>query len=129
MKTIKEYSPYIVEAWAVWEVMRKLGFKADDIYWIFGNTLNANPAPGMALNIVLRTQGKELSVTCSMRLTDDEAKKLEEDSREFQETLNAGKFDEADLTEHLHKSYVWTNKERFLLVLKAKGFEYPFKLN
>lgn len=126
---IREYPQPIREAWATWEVLRKLGFQADDIFWVFAQTLNAVPRPGLALNVVLRTQGREFSVTCSPRLSEGEAKRHEKQARVFMETLNAGKFVEKEMLEVLHASYAWRNKSDMLMVLRAKGFEFPYTFN
>jgi hypothetical protein len=124
---MRSYSPWILEAWATWEVLRKLGFKADDIFWEINNTVNATPGPGLTLNIVLRTQNRMMRITCSHRL--EEAAKILDDSRVFQEAVNAGKFEETEMTEVLHASWVWENQAAFVLALGAKGFEFPFRLN
>ncbi len=126
--SMKQYERPVLEAWATWEVLRKLSFKADDIFWIFSQTLNAVPRPGLALNVVLRTQDKEFSVTCSPRLSEGQARRLERQSAEFQQKLVAAEFDEKEMTEILHASYAWKNKADLLIALGAKGFAFPFKL-
>lgn len=122
----RNYSPWIREAWAAWEMLRKLGFKAEDIFWVFVPTANAIPRPGIALNIVLRTQDKELAITCSHRLSEGESRRLERSSRTFQETLSLDKFDEADLRTALEASYVWKNQAGLIAQLISKGFSLPY---
>lgn len=126
---MRSFSPWILEAWATWETMRKLDFKPDEIFWVFANTENAIPRPGITLNIMLKAQNKQMVVTCSHRLSEGEARRLERSAREFQEALSANRFDEAEATQVLLKSFVWVNKADFLMTLRQKGFEFPFKLN
>lgn len=126
---MRAFSPWILEAWATWETMRKLGFKSDDIFWVFQPTENAIPRPGITLSIMLKTQDRQMVVTCSHRLSEGEARRLERDSRKFQEVLAADGFDETEMTGVLVSSWIWNNKSDFLMALKQKGFEFPFKLN
>lgn len=126
---MRSFAPPILEAWATWETLRKLGFAASDIFWEFSNTLNAVPRPGMALNIVLRTQDRAFSVTCSPRLSDGEARRMQRESEKFQAALIAGEFDESEMTELLAASWVWQNKSDMLVGLVAKGFAFPCKMN
>ena len=128
-KKMRDFSPPILEAWATWEILRKLQFASDDIFWVFGFTANAVPAPGVALNIVLRSQGKELTATCSNTMSEKEARRMEADSRTFQELLAADKFDEAEMTRLLHASYAWKNKADLIVALSLKGFRFPYKMN
>lgn len=125
--TMRKFAPPILEAWATWEMLRKLGFKADDIFWQFQNTLNAVPKPGMTLSIWLKTQGKELSIVCSRSMTDAEARRMEADARVFMETLNKDEFDQKEMDEILHASFAWKNQADFLMALLRKGFELPYK--
>jgi len=124
---MRRYEAPILEAWATWEIFRKLGFAADDIYWLFSNTLNAIPRPGVALNIQLKTQNKEFTVTCSQRLSEGEARRLESSSRKFQEQLSSASFDEAEMIDVLHESFAWKNKSDLLVALVSNGFVFPFK--
>jgi hypothetical protein len=126
---MRDYSPWIREAWATWEVLRKLGFAADTIFWEFAKSVNAVPRPGFALHIVLRTQDRVATITCSESLSTEEARPLFEAAQRFQAQLVAGDFDEAEMHDVLHSSYVWTNKVDLLAMLSAKGFKWPFKLN
>jgi len=119
---LRDYPPPVLEAWATWEVMRQLGFSADDIFWIVVLTANARPRPGLALNVRLATQGRELLVTCSGALERDEAEALLQQGIEFGTRVNARAFPEDELTAVLHGSYIWKNKAAFLMVLLDKGF-------
>lgn len=123
------WSAWIWEAWAVWEMLRRLGFSADDIFWEIVPTTNAVPGPGLALNVVLRAQGKVLTVTCSHRLTLEVGKALEEESREFQEGLVARKFDESVLFDKLHATTMWGNRAGLVIALRSKGFVIVKELN
>lgn len=124
--TSTSYPPAILEAWATWQVLRQLGFAADDIYWVVVLTVNAVPRPGLALNVKLAAQGKEMLVTCSGTLADcTAAEALLEEGRQFSSLVNAGTFDKDDMRRVLHDSYVWKNKAEFLAVLLAKGFVLP----
>jgi hypothetical protein len=114
-----------LEAWACWELLRRLGFRSDDIDWEFANTLNVIPAPGLTLNIVLRTQGLVFTVTCSHRLSETEAQKLRDDSVEFQTKIVAGTFSEAEMTTVLHGSHVWARKVGLVAALGQKGILVP----
>lgn len=125
----KKYPPPILEAWAVWEILRKLGFKADDIFWVFEPTLNAVPRPGLTLGVKLVVGDNTLRVTCSQRLSEGEAKRLERQSRTFMEQVNKDAFDHEEMKDVLHQSYAWKNQLGLLTTLKAKGFEFPFRLN
>jgi hypothetical protein len=123
---MRDYPPSVLEAWATWETLRQLGFSADDIYWVVAMTANAVPRPGLALNVRLKTQGKEMLVTCSGRLEDRTAAELLlEQGREFSALINERAFDEATMRAVLHDSFVWKNKIQFLSVLKHKGFKIP----
>lgn len=119
------YSKWILEAWACWELLRRLGFRADDIYWEFAHTLNV-PVNGLALNVVLRTQGLVFAVTCSPPLSETEAKKLKNDSVEFQTKIVAEVFSEAEMTTALHESHAWERKVALVAALTQKGIEIPF---
>lgn len=125
----KKYPPPILEAWAVWEILRKLGFKADDIFWVFEPTLNAVPRPGLTLGVKLQVGDKTMRVTCSPRLSEGEAKRLERQSREFMKGVNENAFDHEEMKGVLHQSHAWKNQFEFLATLKAKGFDFPFQLN
>ena len=122
---MKRYSPWILEAWATWELLRQLGYASDDIAWEFVPTLNALPKPGLALNVVLRTQGKSFVVTCSQRLTEAEARDLKRDATDMQVRIMAEEFAEAEMTEVFRASYAWTRKAALLVALSAKGFALP----
>lgn len=126
---MRSFSPWILEAWATWETLRKLDFKSDDIFWVFERVENVIPRPGMALNIVLKTQDKVMTITCSHRLSEGEARRLQKHTAKFQGLLADGKFDETEMNEVLHASFIWKNKADLLFALGAKGFEFPFKLN
>lgn len=129
MTVLRDYPPPVLEAWATWEVLRQLGFSADDIFWIVAFTASAVPKPGLALNVRLAVQGREMLVTCSDSLERDEAEALLQQGIEFGECVNARAFSEDELTAVLHESYIWKNKAAFLLVLMAKGFRLPKSTN
>jgi hypothetical protein len=126
---MKQFSKWILEGWATWEVLRRLGFSTDEIFWEFGPTLNARPEPGFALNIVLRTQDRVFTVTCSESLTEPEAKTLLAEANGFQEELSQGKFDEPEMKELLHSSWVWNHSVGLLAALRNKGFVFPHTLS
>jgi hypothetical protein len=128
-KKFRSYPAPILEAWATWESLRKLGFSSDNIFWVFENTLNAIPRPGLTLGIKLAAQGKELRVTCSERLTEGEARRLEREAAKFMAAVNADSFDHEEMKQVLFQSFVWKNQLQFVMALKGKGFEFPFKLN
>lgn len=128
-KKFRSYSPEILEAWATWESLRKLGFRSDDIYWVFENTLNAIPRPGLTLGIKLAAQDKELRVTCSHRLSEGRARRLQREATEFMEAVNADSFDHEEMKAVLHGSFVWKNQAGFILALKGKGFDFPARMN
>jgi hypothetical protein len=124
-----EYMPCVLEAWATWECLRRLGFAADDLFWIVGNTVNAIGGSGLTLSIVLRTQGKQFSITCSPRLSDAEVMQLRSELAPFQEKIAQGSFDEAQMQEVFEASFVWRNKVDLLFALEAKGFRIPLGSN
>lgn len=126
---MRSFEAPIIEAWATWECLRKLGFASDDIFWIFEKIANAVPRPGLVLNIVLKAQDKRFAVTCSPRLSEGEARRTEASARKFHETLASGQFDEAEMTELLHASWVWKNKADLMMALIGKGFVFPYRLN
>jgi len=128
-KTMNEFAAPILEAWATWEMLRRLQFSASDIFWEFVQTMNAIPGPGIALNVVLRTQGKDLTVTCSHRLPEDVARQMHLDADQFQKLLSEGHFDETEMKTLFEESYAWKNKVGLLNALRAKGFAFPFKMN
>lgn len=128
-KGLDDFSAPVLEAWAVWEVFRRLGFRAEDIFWVFEPTVNAVPGPGLTLSVKLVTQGMEFRVTCSPRLTEEEAKDLERESRELTELLNSELLDQGEMERVFDNSYVYRNKVKLLSALHAKGFAFPFQLN
>lgn len=123
----KDFDVPIHEAWATWEVLRKLGFVADDIFWEIAVTPNATPGPGLALNVVLRTQGKQFAVTCSRTMSEDEAQVMLQSAKDFQAHLSAGLFAPDEMTERLHVSFAWVRQADLILTLRTKGIELPFK--
>ena len=122
---ITAFSAEIVEAWAVWQVLRKLGFSADQIFWEF--RLMADDQ--RVLFVVLHSQNKQFSVKVSEDLTEEAAKALAERAEIFQNAVNDGSLLEEELQEALMASYVWNNKESLLASMKGKGFVFPFQLN
>jgi DNA-binding SARP family transcriptional activator len=62
-------------------------------------------------------------------MSEKEARRTEARSRTFQELLAADAFDEAEMTQVLHASYVWTHKADLLVALSLKGFVFPYKMN
>ncbi len=120
-----EFSPFVREAWAVFECFRRLGFSADDIFIEVCNTVNAAPAPGLALNVILRTQGRTCTITCSTKLTELAAQDLLAQVRKF---LPVTQFPEKRLKEILYGSFVWANKVELVTMLSHKGFTFPYKL-
>lgn len=124
---MRSYSAAVLEAWSTWELLRKLGFSSDDIHWEFSNVLNAIPRPGMCLNIILKTQGKEMMITCSTRLSEGEARRMHNEADVFQARIVAGDFTEEEMREVFESSYAWREHVSFVLALKSKGFEFPFK--
>lgn len=126
---MQRFSKWILEGWATWEVLRRLGFSSDEIFWEFNPTLNAGPSAGIALNIVLRTQDRVFAITCSEGLPEEDAKKLFSEAEGFQTELSQGKFEDSELHAALHASYVWTNSVGLLSALQNKGFVFPNTLN
>lgn len=124
---MRDYEPPILEAWATWESFRKLGFSSDDLYWVIQNTVNARPKPGLTLSIILKSQGREFSVTCSERLSKNKAARLLDQARLFIADVNANAFDHDEMREVLHGSYLWRNKVDFVTSLLANGFQFPYK--
>lgn len=125
---LNDFDPCIREGWATWEVLRILGFKSDDIFWIWQKTVR--PAfKGWALNIVLRTQDMEFVITCSKKLRKSAVPGLMQQAKKFQEKLAAKAFQEEELRATLRASYIWTNAPEFLLALRRNGFVFPYTLN
>jgi len=122
----RKHSPWILEAWATWQLLRRLGFSSDDIFWEFVPTANAIPRPGIALNIVLRAQDKTLVVTCSHRLSEGEARRMKRDVLTFQEKFIAGEFSDVEMTKILHASHAWTSQAGLVAALQSKGFVFPY---
>ena len=58
---ITEYPSVLVDGWTVHEAMRRLGFRADDIFFECACDALAGGAP--SLFVVLRAQGKSFAVT------------------------------------------------------------------
>lgn len=129
MKRLRDYDPALQEAWATFEVFRKLGFKSDDIFWVFEHTENAIPKPGITLNIVLKTQARTLTVTCSRSMTHEKATRLHERATKLMELVNDAAFEETEMTSVLLASRAWTQRSDLLLTLKIKGFDFPFQLS
>jgi len=122
---MKKYHKWILEGWASWEALRKLGFSADDIFWEFVHTVNVKPRPGFALNIVLRTQDRVFVITCSHRLSSGESKALLRKAKKFQRELADGHFDEAEMRAIYEESFVAQNGPHLILALQMKGFVIP----
>lgn len=130
---LSEYPEPIREAWATWETFRKLGFSADDIYWEFRQTITSlGPPgvpliPGMALNVVLRAQGKVMVVTCSTFMSKEEAESLKAVAQTFHEEITS--FTEEEMMTVYHASFIWEGKVSFIAVLGQKGFIIPKAMN
>jgi hypothetical protein len=125
----KSYPPEIIEAWATWQVMRKCGFRAEDIFWIFAKSVNAAPFPGIALSVELRAQGKTMNVAVSKVMSKSTAERLKRLSEEFMADLAAKKIAEAELQKALEESYIWKNRAGFIATMLGKGIEVHTNLN
>jgi hypothetical protein len=121
---IEKYSPYVLEAWAVYETLRSLGFPPDSIDW---STVMVATTQGVlpTLGIVLRQNDLEFSVSCSLPLTADDKKTLTAELHMFQQELVDGTLTDNELTSALHHTFVWANKARLVSLLLERGFVFP----
>lgn len=111
-----EVHPTLRQALGCFEGFRRLGFEADDIFFIYASRQ-------LELFCVLKTQDKEFSINCGpLRMT----------QREWEATvtvathaINTGLMPEEDLQRIWSESMVFKKSMEFLLVLKAKGIVIP----
>jgi hypothetical protein len=107
------------EALAAFEALRKCGFTADDIYFLV-----AGPDEGpLDVAVVLRAQGKELTVTCGA--VEDTVKNAYAIWRLMAERLSSGGYTQAELDQNWQASMVYRDKVGFATALMCKGLVPP----
>jgi hypothetical protein len=111
--------PAFREALAVHEAFRRLGFIPDQLFV----TLDSESQ----LFVILKHRGQDFAVCCGeLSLTEAE---FHEQWPALITAVNAGYMTEADMTSIWTNSYVYQNKVRFILAIKAKGIAIPENLS
>lgn len=105
------------------EVFRKLGFSADDLYVSLNRTPEV-PVTQVGVFVILKTQGREFSVTCGgwPMGKDDELQAL---WNRAVDAYNSGDLSDRDGQRILEESPAFRRAPELLLLLKDKGFQIP----
>lgn len=116
------FSADIRECWSVHQVLRSLGFSADDIYINVGRDIN-HPEVAALLFVVLRAQGKDFNVRVGAYFSEEEADAAVKKWSEFVNLANAGAFEQSDLDNIYESSHVMKNQLEFVVSLHEKGIK------
>lgn len=103
------------ECWAAHEILRNLGFAAQQIF------VTRNPSPHNDLVVLLRHQGKQLAITCGV--VDDD---WERQWTEVAEASNRYHVDSKELEGEYMQSFAFKNKAQLLVVMLCKGIHPPY---
>jgi len=121
-KEIGEYDQAYLEAWAMHEALRRLGFPAETIF------LHKNPPPeGDLIVVVKRGQGsreKRLNITVGPPREDED---WEAEWTAFGRSVNAREFTEDELQAVWEHSWVREHTVELVQALMAKGFPINLK--
>lgn len=117
---VASYDAPILEAWAAWELFRRMGFSSDDLAF-------AVNAIGEVC-IVLKAQGKQFSVAVALVGPGDAvADRLIEQWHRFSETLQVAP--EQELQTIWDRSLARQRTGETLVLMRAKGFVIPRLVN
>jgi hypothetical protein len=111
------------ELWTYHEALRRIGFKADDIY--LGYPILA-PDGCETIGVVLRAQGLEFALHGRPH---DNPNEFFSKWRTFVESLAKRDRNDPELTETWEKSWVRLNAVELIAKLQAKGFSIGRALN
>jgi hypothetical protein len=121
MITYDEISPPIRAFMGAFLALRKLGFQAKDIY--FGVLRAARYQGTPCVFCVLRTQGKEFSVECTIILDKKASKAAEKEYQRVAKAVSTDGIAEADLQRIWQESEAYQFKSDFVLAIMSKGIE------
>lgn len=113
---LSDVAPAIRQCVGIHEAFRKLGFISDDIFV---------GCCGSTAIVLLRTQGKEFSVTAG--IYDGGQAKFAEEWTKTASAIRAGEVPMADLNENYETLLNSMNSFGFLVALEAKGINIPKK--
>jgi hypothetical protein len=116
------YPEEIRECWAVHQVLRTLGFPADDIFVVSGRDARRPCAPP-ALFVELQAGDLEFSVTLAVYESAESVEETMTRWTEFVIHFNEGDFDQSVMEEIYQASNVMKNKAQFLVALANKGIK------
>ena len=117
--SLKSLPPAIREYFGVFQALRRLGFSADDIYFVHSPENGATAA-------MLKTQGKEFLVGTGT-LTTADGERL----NELLEILEreARKSTVEEINKLYKTTLVYKNSLHFMTELLKEGFQMPYKAN
>lgn len=112
------------EAWAVFEALRRLGFRSDDIYFQVGGEVS----PGVwQICVVLRAQGKEFTaIPCAVAGDPDD---IEKRWKVFSQRIVDRDVPEEELAKIWEGSQALKNSAQLCIALLNKGFNFNGGLN
>jgi hypothetical protein len=124
----KRYPDAIKECWAIHEALRTLGFAAEDIYVVKGQSAQHGFNPP-AFFVVLKAQEREFVVTVGLYESEQLLDEAIEQWTEFATRFNDSEFEEKDMQEIFESSNVGRNKTQFVVALLSKGLKCPSGMN
>lgn len=113
-----DLEPAYREALAVHEVLRRLGFDVDDIYFMLDK---------QTMSVVLKAQDQQFVINVG-QVRKADATKFARDLSRAAEGYNKT-FTDAERKEILHSSSVYANSVILTTELVMKGFAFPCRMN
>jgi hypothetical protein len=116
----EDVSPTMRAFIGTWEVLRKLGYSADDIFFQPSKSVKLGGALGAFC--VLRTQGKEFSVDCGPVTSEKDAG---EEYQRVSKAVSAGEIPQEDMDRIWWESEACQRSIQLVIAIQGKGFRVP----
>lgn len=118
---------YILDAWALFEAFRRLGFASNDIYALVAKNAE-HPDSGLWFGVTLRAQEKEFT---ALLMPTDNKEAVLSSWKTFAEQLAAGLFPQNEMQREWEERFIKRSPGPAALIsgLLLKGFYLPLQKN
>ena len=122
MRTPRSFSPLILDAWAMHELMFRLGFLGENLFFMHAHSAADDGA--LALFVLLRADGKEFTARIG---PSPDSRAAEAEWKEFVTLLDNDEFSYDELTEIFGEA-VGDHIEEVVLAIHRAGITIPYFL-
>jgi hypothetical protein len=124
MITYNEISPPMRAFAGAFIALRKLGFRANDIY--FGVFRSARHNGALSVFCILKTQGKAFNYECALVMTERAACEVEREYKRVSAAMSKDDgISQSDLDRLWKESEAYRFTTNFVLAVMSKGIEIP----